>query len=338
MNLFIDTNIFLSFYHLSSDDLEELKKLSVLLDRGDVTLYLTEQVEWEFWRNRENKIADALKKLKEQRLNLQFPQLCKGYEEYDKMRELQRRYEEQHAALLKKIIEDANKHNLKADHIIKELFEKSKRISIDDNLINKSKFRIHIGNPPGKKGSLGDAINWEALLKEVPNGEDLHFITDDKDYKSNLDNEEFNEFLIREWRQKKDSNIYYYKQISSFFRKHFPHIKLATELEKELLIKDLAMSSSFAQTHKIVAKLSKHSDFTATQRNEIVDATISNNQIYWILGDDDIYQFVKSIIEGYENQIDQDKLKKLKDMMKKVDEEREDRVLGDIDFLDDIPF
>ena len=41
MNLFIDTNIFLSFYHLSSDDLEELRKLAALLEQKKATLYLT---------------------------------------------------------------------------------------------------------------------------------------------------------------------------------------------------------------------------------------------------------------------------------------------------------
>jgi hypothetical protein len=61
MNLFIDTNIFLSFYHLSSDDLEELRKLGVLLDKKKVTLLLPKQVIDEYRRNREVKIADALK-------------------------------------------------------------------------------------------------------------------------------------------------------------------------------------------------------------------------------------------------------------------------------------
>ncbi len=44
MNIFIDTNIFLSFFHFSSDDLEELKKLAVFLRRGKVRLWLPEQV------------------------------------------------------------------------------------------------------------------------------------------------------------------------------------------------------------------------------------------------------------------------------------------------------
>ena len=90
MNLFIDTNVFLSFYHLTSDDLEELNKLSVLLEQGQVSLFIPKQVITEFKRNRENKISAATKRLKDQKLNLQFPQLCKDYEEYTKLRELQK--------------------------------------------------------------------------------------------------------------------------------------------------------------------------------------------------------------------------------------------------------
>ena len=89
MNLFIDTNVLLSFYHLASDDLEELRKLSVLIDKDKIKLLLPRQVVNEFRRNRENKIADALKGLKGQNLKLQFPQICKDYPEYKDLRRQQ---------------------------------------------------------------------------------------------------------------------------------------------------------------------------------------------------------------------------------------------------------
>ena len=102
MNIFIDTNIFLSFYHFSNDDLEELNKLSLLLQQGKTKLYLPEQVVQEFRRNRDNKIADALKQLREQKLDLRFPQFCKEYDEYENLRQLQRSYSKLHAELIKK--------------------------------------------------------------------------------------------------------------------------------------------------------------------------------------------------------------------------------------------
>jgi len=48
LNLFIDTNILLSFYHLTSDDLEELRKLSALLKKREVRLFVPDQVVHEF--------------------------------------------------------------------------------------------------------------------------------------------------------------------------------------------------------------------------------------------------------------------------------------------------
>jgi predicted nucleic acid-binding protein len=114
MNLFIDTNIFLSFYHLTSEDLEELRKLAVLLDQKKVSLYITDQVCAEFARNRESKISDAIKRLADQRLNLQFPQLCKDYPEYSELRDLQKKYESVHSALLEKVDRDVAEHTLKA--------------------------------------------------------------------------------------------------------------------------------------------------------------------------------------------------------------------------------
>ncbi|MBN3906747.1 MAG: DUF4935 domain-containing protein [Nostoc sp. NMS1] len=319
MHLFIDTNIFLSFYHFRSDDLEELKKLIVLLRRQEVILLLTEQVIDEFNRNRENKIADAIKHLKEQRLNLQFPQLCKDYEEYQRLQEYQKQYDREHKALLNKITEDVKNRTLKADMILEDIFMLATKLETTDDNIKNARLRIDIGNPPGKNGSLGDAINWETLLSNLPNQENISFITDDKDYCSPLKNETFNEFLLEEWRKKKRAKILYHKQISSFFKENFPAIKLASELEKDFLIQELANSSNFVETHEIVAKLSRYIDFTSAQLNRIVDAAVSNNQISWIIPDDDVNEFLTSVITGKEHCIDKNSLQELKELIKNAE-------------------
>ena len=228
MNLFIDTNIFLSFYHLTSDDLEELKKLAVLLRERKMQLLLPDQVIQEFRRNRENKIADALKRLRDQKLSLQFPQLCKDYDEYTRLRQLQKDYEGNHVELLRRIAEDVKNESLKADTTLQELFGLATRIAADDSIVDQARLRVEIGNPPGKSGSLGDAISWEALLTTVPNGQDLYLITDDKDYCSPLDGSVFNSFLLQEWEEKKESRLFYYRRLSSFFKERFPDIKLAS--------------------------------------------------------------------------------------------------------------
>lgn len=92
-SLYLDTNVYLSFYHLSNDDLEELKKLSVLTNSGKLTLYLPEQTKNEFYRNRDTKIADAIKRFNDNKLNNVFPQIIKDYEtEYNLMRNAAKEY------------------------------------------------------------------------------------------------------------------------------------------------------------------------------------------------------------------------------------------------------
>jgi predicted nucleic acid-binding protein len=321
MNLFIDTNIFLSFYHMTSEDLEELRKLAVLLEQKKVNLYLTDQVLAEFRRNREAKIADALKRLKEQRLNLEFPQLCKDYSEYKQLRRLQRNYEKFHSELMKKISEDVAKQTLKADQTIEELFNKAIAVETTYKLVGKARLRIQVGDPPGKEGSLGDAINWVALLREVEDGKDLYLIADDRDYVSALDENKLKDCLIREWVVEKQSTIVFYRRLSAFFKDKFPQIKLATELEMEILIRDLAASGSFAQTHSVVAKLSRFTDFTPLQVNQIVEAAISNRQVTWIISDPDVYEFLKSVTDGHEDDIEESNWKEFQSLLRKAEME-----------------
>lgn len=55
INLFVDTNVLLSFYAFTSDDIEQLRKLEGLIENGTLKLYVSRQVVDEFARNRETK-------------------------------------------------------------------------------------------------------------------------------------------------------------------------------------------------------------------------------------------------------------------------------------------
>ncbi|MCC7134393.1 MAG: DUF4935 domain-containing protein [Gemmatimonadales bacterium] len=315
MHLFIDTNILLSFYHLSGDDLEELRKLLVLLDKRRVTLLITEQVEDEFRRNRDVKIADALKRLRDVKLNPQFPQMAKDYSEYGDLRKLQRDFERLQQALLDRLGSDIKAQSLKADELIEDLFQKATCLPRDAALLARARLRQDVGNPPGKEGSLGDAINWESLLEHVPDDQDLHLVTDDRDFASALDDESLHPFLGTEWDRTRTSHIYFYKRLSDFFRRHFAHIRLAHELEKDLLISDLAASGTFAQTHATIAKLASFADFTATQADAIALAAASNNQVYWIATDSDVFSVLSDVATRYASQIDPHHLRLLLDLL-----------------------
>ncbi|MBN1449611.1 MAG: DUF4935 domain-containing protein [Anaerolineales bacterium] len=315
VNIFIDTNVYLSFFHFTNDDLEELRKLGFLLSQKEVSLFMPSQTLEEFRRNRDNKIEDAMKKFKDQRLDFQFPQFCKDYPEFENLRELQKTYSKVHNKLAEKVLSDIQAKSLKADSTFEELTQLSIEIPIDDEMYEKARRRLEVGNPPGKKGSIGDALNWEALLTSVPDGENLCFISDDKDYASPLDQHVFNSFLAEEWFEKKRSNIKYYRSLSVFFREHYPDISLADEREKDKLIQELANSFNFAETHAIIGKLRKYSGFTIAQTNAIVDAAISNNQVSWIIQDGDVHDFIQSVIKGKEDQIDNSNLATLNEIL-----------------------
>lgn len=315
MNVFIDTNVLLSFYHLTSDDLEELKKLVVLVKGETIRLYITTQVQDELKRNRENKIADALKRFNDQTLPTQFPAICKHYGEYDLMKRLIRDFDKKRNELLEKLKEDIHNHNLTADLIIHELIDNADIVDVDQDIIEKSRLRMDLGNPPGKKGSLGDAVNWLALLNATPTGEDIHFISDDKDYVSPLKQNSFNEYLLQEWKEAITSELLFYKRLSAFFKKNFPEIKLASEAEKDFLIQKLSTSPYFSITRSLIQQLSNYSEFTNTQLNSLVRAAISNTQVYWIIADGDIHAFFQSLIKGHEDRIEPETLQILQSLL-----------------------
>ena len=210
MYVFIDTNIFLSFYHLTSEDLEELQKLLKLVEDQEITLLLPEQVIDETKRNRASKINDGFSNFKKVKFNITYPAYCKDYPVYADLRSTQKALDKYHSELVKNIQEDIDKKELKADLLLENLFKVAKKIKRSDKIVTAAKQRVDIGNPPGKKDSICDAVNWESLLSFVHKSMPLNLITEDSDYYSPLNANKFNEFLEEEWKQKKNSNINFF--------------------------------------------------------------------------------------------------------------------------------
>ena len=326
INLFIDTNAFLSFYHLTSEDLEELKKLVVLIDNSEIRLFLPEQVENEFTRNRGAKIADAMRKLQDAKFNISFPLFAKDYKEYAELRDLMKKANAAHAKLVEGIMSDARLGALHADGIVASLFEKAKKIAINEDLFMSALERIRLGNPPGKEGSMGDAVNWVSLLSEVPIGEDINIVSSDKDFRSRLFEGQIHEYLEKEWSEKKKSDVWFYSKISDFFKDYFPNIKIASEIEKDLLIKNLANSGSFATTHGYVAKLIKQQEFSPAQVEQLIEIPELNNQVGWIVDDSDVHDFYKSLLNDYGEKIQADSATKLAELVAKGEVVAEDGI------------
>lgn len=292
-NLFIDSNIWLSLYHFTSDDLEQFSKLKVL-KKTDIRLFIPSQTRNEVQRNRDAKIKDSLSKF--EKFDFSFPAFCKSYTEYPDfsrdMNDLKRR----HKAWCDKIHTDIGNQELPADKVIKEYFDSCPVVECTAENIQAAEFRYRTGNPPGKDNKLGDAINWECLLTSVPDGEDLFFISADKDYRSVVDDSSFNLFLKEEWNRKKKSDVHFFTSLVSFLRAHVKEIELQTEQQKDELIRGLIESYNFQTTHAMIRSLNEYHDWSTQQIDDLCSAAVNNSQVSWILGDDDVLSFYENLL------------------------------------------
>lgn len=323
MNLFVDANIFLDFYHFSDDDLEELKKLVDVINKGEISLIVTTQVIDEVRRNRDNKVSDAYIKFRDSKAELNLPQICKSYGEYTKIKKALRDLKKLKSDLDTKLVKDITGRSLKADEIINRLFEIAETIDTRKYL-DEARVRYQLGNPPGKDESYGDSVNWVALIGELEDKKDLFFVSDDKDYKSPISEYALNSFLLDEWKAKKNSDIFFYTKLSDFFNDHHKDIQLKVEEEKNELINDLRNSPNFENTHHIISRLSKYVSFTDGQIRELVNVASENSQVNWILGDPDVKGFYEKLIEGKEHLIESSILDSLTKKMRNEEDSAED--------------
>lgn len=73
------------------------------------------------------------------------------------------------------------------------------------------------------------------------------------------------------------------------------------ELEKEELINRLEDSTSFANTHTIISQLNEIDCWSLIQKNKLIRIALNNNQVTYILKDDDIKAFYKVICGDVES-------------------------------------
>ncbi len=298
--LFLDTNVFLSFFHFAKDDLEALRQLAVLVKRDRVTLLLPDQVVREFHRNRDGKVADALKQVENARLPAEYPRFCQDLPEYRQLRSQLDEYEKTRKALLEKVRAAAEGRKLAADKVTEELFKAATGIEITPEIFARADLRYRRGDPPGKQDkreSIGDALNWEALLSMKEEG-DLYFVAEDLDWASAVNTSTFNSVLQNEWKGSKNGTVRFYQRLSAFLGEFYPDIKLASELEKDMLIDELAFTRNFAQTHRTIAALRATGDFTKPQLNAIVSAYVTNDQIWRIIDDADVRDFLTQVLDN----------------------------------------
>ncbi|MCV2879726.1 PIN domain-containing protein [Sedimentimonas flavescens] len=289
LNLFLDANILISFYALSNADIEQLKQLKGVVAKGDIKLFISDQLSNEVERNRETKISESFKALRDSSFKCLAPSFVRSLPEFAELQDLLKDANKKHSDLIKTVTGHIEGRTLDADIIIKELIDTATVTPTTSKQISAAHRRFITGNPPGKKKStIGDELNWEFLLSTVPDGEDLHLVSADGDYASQLESGKANGFLLSEWKNTKSADLYYYKELNDFFKLHVPKIKLANQAKLNALIVELSGSGSFSDTHSIVAKFPDDAEFTDGQIVELMNVLKNNSQVGWIATDSDV--------------------------------------------------
>ncbi|MFO0923524.1 MAG: PIN domain-containing protein [Pirellulales bacterium] len=281
---------------MSSGDLDELRNLASLESKGNIKLFVSDAVHDEFTRNRERVIAESLTQFKKSKFELHRPNIIRPHVESVELEHLQSRIRELTKTIVDRVTAEAVAGETTADRVVQELFDATAIYKVDSSIIDTAIHRTTLRKPPGKNDSCGDAIHWEWLLAHVPDNEDLHIISRDGDFESKLSEGSLDSYLASEWAGRKSSTCHLYLSLSSFLNQHFADIKLADQLAKGAAIEKLEQSSNFATTHNAIARLTQFDDFTAAELLRIIEAYKSNNQINWILADDDVKEFAHKLV------------------------------------------
>lgn len=302
LHVFVDANIFLSFFRFTENRLDALRQVFASHEDGVVTVYLTQQVRDEVHRNRENMLNDTMATFRKPGIGIQTPSFVQNYPEAQQLIDLLENMTRTHKQLLDKIETDIKKKDLLADRLLKDIFASGRVLPRNSDIDEMAIQRMHVGNPPGKKRSVGDAINWLTLLKEVPSEKDIHIISEDGDFFSVFDKEAPNPFLSNEWTEAKSSTLYVYRGLRPFMEKHFDGTDFALEIKTEL-IERLKYSPSFATTHDIIAKLEDCSYYSSAEVLQVLDAVVQNDQVHGIVTDLDVTDFLIRITKPYLHEI-----------------------------------
>jgi hypothetical protein len=292
-HLFLDANIYLSFYLFGKDDLEEMAKVVKLVGDEEITLHTNSHLASEIARNRESKIAEGFTAVKSINFSREYPHYFGDYEELEKLRTKLKEVSLLHAEIIERARSDIAKKTLRADKLINGLLKLGTCVQIDAASVERAILRCDLGDPPGKKGSLGDAIHWQSLL--TSNAFSIDIVSLDADFSSALEPKRINAFLHEEWKSKKHGSVVLFRSLSDYFESRFPTVTLSTEFEKDSLVKRLNQSSNFAETHEVIAQLSKFTVFTKAQTRGLFTALLENTQVGWIATDEDVKSFFMTL-------------------------------------------
>lgn len=242
--IFIDTNIYLDFYRIRKSNVS-MKYLDEIINHKDLIITCS-QVEMEFKKNRQAVVLESIGELnKLSSINLSFPAIIANTQASQMLKKLKTNIENQQRKL-KDSVEKILKNPSQNDPVYKSL-QKIWKNNSDYNLNreNKQRFavrklaakRFFLGYPPRKKGdnSIGDAINWEWIIKCAElSGKSIIIVSRDTDFGSHYQNDSFlDDWLLKEFKERisRKRKIIFTDKLSTAFK--LVEIPVTQEMEKE---------------------------------------------------------------------------------------------------------
>lgn len=308
----IDTNILLSLYDYTDDDLQKLEELSKAVESGKVVLYLAKQTVDEFKRNRDGKLADIISALeKKPKGDKSLPRICDGFVERDAFLAAMEQALSLRAELIKQVRSKAVAGELTADILIAKLMAAAKTLDHDHKIVEAARLRRDRGQPPGKRDSLGDQIIWETLLASVSPAQPLTILSRDGDWSSPL-TDQIDPVLAEEWADKKKGAVLTLaKTLNEFLKSMDIDVEVSDDPDKEFQVNRLCNSGGFGTTHAAIEKLQGYEHFNPNQVEKMVEAFFQNSQVGWISGDSDVNEFYTKLVANHASLIDADTAEKL---------------------------
>lgn len=211
--IFIDTNIFLDFYRIRSSEIS-LSYLE-LIDNNHDKIITGNQIEMEFKKNRQKVIIETISKIKTPNWEtLTPPAILSEAKPTDviekKKKEIAKQQKKLRDRILKILKNPAS--NDPVYQTLQRLFKNDSELNLNRDkkirftIRNLAKKRFILGYPPRKKddNSIGDAINWEWIIKcAEETGKNIIIVTRDSDYGIIYEKEGIlNDWLLQEFKER----------------------------------------------------------------------------------------------------------------------------------------
>jgi hypothetical protein len=273
--LFVDTNILLDFYRSQNDaGLSLLGHLHALHDR----IVTTFQVEMEFKKNRHNVIAESFRALKAPETTISPPAFLKEAKTIEVMKRNQKNTAARIARFKKRIRAVVGNPSLKDPvyQTVQTLFAEPTAYNLhrghpEVGTIKRKAWRRFItGCPPRKKSdnSIGDAINWEWILRCIGSAnKDVVIVSRDGDYGTALDDVVFANFWLAHEvkRINQQRRILVFDRLSAGLKELNVKVSAAEESEEDELAEKGSLAAAYIPPSAVpVSGISGYSGVTPT--------------------------------------------------------------------------